>query len=501
MKVTQNLSKARSGGDRNKQNAGTTIQDKRPEAEQIRSSLEAIKNSPQVKQAKALQAMINQAPPQAPAQLAGGVVQLAILPGSTAKYTDAGHTRARTVEVENLAGHAYGPGHNSPTASVFGWTQLGNGGHILGAGANSTHYNAVRMHLWSGRAGGPGNNAKNLVPGPAHVNSKMSAGPEAYLKNMINTGNRMWMKTEVTYAQNNNNPADFLNVVPNKITMEVGKMKKGRKYAAIGDVGPFGKGLPIVTWNQDIDLPGNPLAPADKTAIRNYQSNLDKDAMLQRVQNFSLQQLTAAYNALRVSVLKIQLMKAYPGIFQNMGGEGKADYLGLIAAHKIADTLRVDHGIASHKEVVDNVYNPLIESGRLARLQVVFNAYTQAEKKSQLKYGGWGMMEPMWGFCSQLVLTDFKVFKTLPVGIQYAKFSLLTDNERRDLINQVAGANKYPFLYEWAKQRPANNTIVKCHEYIEANINQAIANGFRLYYRHRENTENSGGLRRSKRHG
>lgn len=328
------------------------IKDSRAEAKQAKMSLDIMSSSQQVKQAKALNALMNSVQSGSVSQLSQGpVAQLAILNQYTKSYQTAGLGRAKSVEVKNLAGTTYGPGYHNPTVTVYGWDQLRNEGHTLGA-PNSTHYNAVKMHLWSGRADGPGNDKKNLVPGPANVNSKMSADPEAYLKNNINQGNRMWLKTEVQYAQNTNDPTDYQNVVPNKIKMEVGKMKKGKNYAKIHHSAPFATGPATKTWTQDIWLPGDSITHTQKNSIKNFSGKNQVDNMLAYVQNFSLQQLAATYTNLRDSVHKKALMEEYPDLFEHLGPAQQANYLGLFAPGKIPDLLNNVHNMLGAKDIV-----------------------------------------------------------------------------------------------------------------------------------------------------
>ena len=105
------------------------------------------------------------------------VIQRAIKYDDPVKTLDSG--RAGRVEVENIRGKPYGESHNSPSVAPFGWPELHTAGHTLAnPNANNSHYNAVRMHLWNGRLSGPGDQTWNLAPGPAAVNSSMSAGPE-----------------------------------------------------------------------------------------------------------------------------------------------------------------------------------------------------------------------------------------------------------------------------------------------------------------------------------
>lgn len=125
--------------------------------------------------------------------------------------------RAKEVYAENLRGEPLEPAANSPSVSPFGWDELWTAGHTLGnRGGNSSHYNAVRMHLWNGRLGGPGNKTWNLAPGPAKVNSMMSAGPEMAAKLLVDAGHSVWIRTKVSYMNNSTNANDFTSVVDRK---------------------------------------------------------------------------------------------------------------------------------------------------------------------------------------------------------------------------------------------------------------------------------------------
>lgn len=258
-------------------------------------------------------------------QASEGIIQRQIF-HDPAKVED-DHGRAGLVEVENLRGEEYGPGANSPSVAPIGWNELKDAGHTLANGLpHNSHYNAVRMHLWNGRLGGPGGDVRNLAPGPAQVNSAMSAGPETGAKILVEAGKAIWLSTKVTYQTNTVNASDLTSVIPNHIHMEFGPMDSAPSGAVRG---------PGVAWDTDIDQPVGALT-GDKQ--KQYKDVVEWSALDMLLHDASKQEKAQAYG-LVPDPLKVPLILKHPKVYQGLGDPEKTAALGAMTAHQVGQLI------------------------------------------------------------------------------------------------------------------------------------------------------------------
>lgn len=215
--------------------------------------------------------------------------------------------RAGLVEVENLRGKELGKGANSPSVEPIGWNELRSAGHTLAnKQLNNSHYNAVRMHLWNGRLGGPGGDVLNLAPGPAQVNSAMSAGPETGAKNLVEAGHAIWLSTRVTYQSDTVNASDFSSVIPNHIHMEFGPM--------VSSSGGLVRGTGS-SWDTDIDQPAGALTGVKQKQYTNVTS---ETALLSLLLPASKQEKAQAYGLVQ-DHLKPALLLHHSNVYLGLG--------------------------------------------------------------------------------------------------------------------------------------------------------------------------------------
>ncbi|MCP5116851.1 MAG: hypothetical protein GY953_38995, partial [bacterium] len=276
--------------------------------------------------------------------------------------------RAGIVDVENIHGATYGQAPTSPSVdAVFGWQHLHAAGHTLG-NAHSTHYNAVRMHLWNGRLDGPGDKKWNLAPGPAAINSSMSAGPEMAAKLAVDGGGRIWLKTEVGYQNNGADANDFTNVVPSRMKMEWGYMLTAEDNIAphidlFGNSAPVKRGPAMAPdWDMAIDQPAGAMTELRKVEYRTLRDDqtADLDLMFAAVSN---QEKAQAFEVVS-PVLQKHIILNYPEVFMSMGLATRSAALTALdlpsALHLIGTVLR----ITEPHRLIAEVYHPLIENGQ-----------------------------------------------------------------------------------------------------------------------------------------
>ncbi|MFF7838259.1 DUF4157 domain-containing protein [Streptomyces ossamyceticus] len=243
---------------------------------------------------------------QARPSLQSAVVQRAwksdTMQGDDATWTDSSG-RAAGVRVENVRGTPLDKGANAPSVDPFGWQQLRNAGHTLASQSdNKTDYNAVRMHLWNGRLGGPGNTKQNLAPGPADVNGKMSKDPETKAKNLVKSGKRIWLETRLTYQNNTGNANDFTSVIPNQITMKYGEMGKAGE-----------------TWTQPIRLPDGALSSTEQAQYKSWAGT--PQDLVNDLASKSDQFRSEAFILLQDATQRLHALKAYPNIYREVGDD------------------------------------------------------------------------------------------------------------------------------------------------------------------------------------
>ena len=334
--------------------------------------------------------------------------------------------RAKEVYVENLRGVPLGAAANSPSASPFGWDKLWDKGHTLGnRGGNSSHYNAVRMHLWNGRLGGPGNETWNLAPGPAKVNSMMSAGPEMSAKLLVEAGHTVWLRTTVGYMNDSTNANDFTSVVPNRIDMEWGVKGKG----ASG------------TWGMDIDLP---VAPLSGLAAQEYQV-WDKDKgpeLVGKLSGVTDQVRAQAYDLVQHDELRLAILKAYPQIYLGMDMVGQGGVLQKMGDPMLLDFIKnVLQVVGKPDLLTEQVVLPLAVSGNPLRAQKIFNQLSWDDQRKQIIVYKWDLLQHLGEIAEAFSVSDWTIFQYNPPGNQV---HLLEAMERTDGLNGFLAARTRP---------------------------------------------------------
>lgn len=105
--------------------------------------------------------------------------------------------RGILASVQGLRGKTEKDGTNSPSVNPPGWRWLSGNGY-------SNFW--VRMHLWNGRLGGPGDQIGNLTPGPKKANSSMYYGGEKGAQEAIDKGHTLDLVATASYAGWMKNP-------------------------------------------------------------------------------------------------------------------------------------------------------------------------------------------------------------------------------------------------------------------------------------------------------
>ncbi|MFE7618157.1 DUF4157 domain-containing protein [Streptomyces sp. NPDC057496] len=286
--------------------------------------------------------------------------QGATMHGDNPQFTSDGN-RAGTVTVTGLHGTPLEDGCNQPKAAgdPVGWAALASQGLQLGgkmpAGA---HYNAVRMHLWNGRLGGPGDNRLNLAPGPAQVNSTMSTRAETPVKDLVEYGYTVDLTTQVSYQRGPGNPLDLATVVPNRIAMRW----TGRRAGQTDQKG---------SWTAQIPLPVAALTPQEQQAYQQMQDTPQQAQVL-------LADLANRTDQYRVEVLAVVglglkqlVMTAYPGLYTIQTPQDKAAFLTMLPHDKSMAFLNGVLGADAHLWL-KHCLEPLIGAGQQQAAQKVF---------------------------------------------------------------------------------------------------------------------------------
>lgn len=375
--------------------------------------------------------------------------------------------RAGVVEAEDVHGSTYGEGHNSPSdqADVFGWDQLHAAGHTLG-NQNSTHYNAVRMHLFNGRLDGPGNVDWNLAPGPAQINSSMSAGPETAAKNAVDSGKRIWSKTEVWYQNNGNNASDFTNVVPNRMKMEWGYMQTADNRIAPkisfdpNDAPHHKGGAENPAWDLAIDQPAGALSNQAKQAY----TDLDENDTVGLVNKFNVASNQEKVQAFELVKLKLQayIINNYPEVYMSMGDGMRATILTAFDLPFVANLITAVLKITEPNRLNSEVYYPLIKTNNLQRLQAIFNLYDDNAKREQLLNGKLELITALQNAADDIIMNEYKYFKYYSLQDQATRFDGATPLQRYNLMESLAiGTWRKELLSAWARSKGINGAAAK----------------------------------------
>lgn len=331
---------------------------------------------------------------QAPLSSSGLVVQRNVTSDPIAHTEKNG--RAGTVSAENIQGIPLGLTANSPSVNPHGWPELNSAGHTLSnTTGNNSHYNAVRMHLMNGRLGGPGNQTWNLAPGPATINSSMSAGPETAAKDAVTNGHSVWLQTEVSYqnvAPLNAN--DFRTVVPNQMKMEWGYMAStGRGVAR------------PPAWDVPIPQPAGTLTVTQQTQ---YQSVTTWSALNTLLANAGDQEQAQAYS-LVPSALRKDLILNYPKVYQGLADPDRTTALRTFSAAEAANFATSLFTIPG--DVVDEVLAKLY--AHTTHLQAVFQVFSSAYQSELAVAGGRELLTQLGDVGTSLAGTSWDVFTVL----------------------------------------------------------------------------------------
>ncbi len=325
--------------------------------------------------------------------------------------------RAKEVYAENLRGQSLGAAANSPSVAPFGWNELWDKGHTLGnRGGNSSHYNAVRMHLWNGRLGGPGNETWNLAPGPAKVNSMMSAGPEMSAKLLVDAGYAVWLRTKVSYMNNSTNANDFTSVVPNRIDMEWGVM---------GDTASG-------SWGMDIELPVAPLSGLAAQEYRAWDKN-DPNGLVGKLATVTDQVRAQAYDLVQHNELRLAILKAYPQIYLGMDPVSQGGVL-----QKMADPMLLDfytnvlQAAGKPDLLVERVVLPLAEAGDPLRGQKVFDTLSRDDQRKEIIAYKWDLLQHLGEIAEIFSMSDWTIFQYNPLGNQVHLLEAMEDTDQID---------------------------------------------------------------------
>ena len=382
-----------------------------------------------------------------------GVAQLYISNDPPEKPVD-GLGRATKVAVENIRGESYAEGHNSPNAkNVYGWQQLHAAGHTLGnTGDNNSHYNAVRMHLWNGRLDGPGNKEWNLAPGPAWVNSSMSAGPEMAAKLAVDAGFWIWLDTRVSYASSNNNANDFKNVIPNRMQMQWGYMEKdGEPFSGLFSFTSLDKGDAVGgTWSQDIDQPAGALSDELKDKYSNLDAD-DTDGLEDLFKSAGYQEKAQALHLVD-DALKRYILANHHQVFYVLGDDSKAtilnDLLNGDQALALCQKIMNDFGL---KGIVTLALEPLIAKNKLARVQYLFSNMPGNAQRDLLIQSKDVLANALGNIADTLFFSDYTLFRYLSVASQWDKVRRADNNTIKGLLEAIGNKSEITRLFDsWA---------------------------------------------------
>lgn len=345
--------------------------------------------------------------------------------------------RAGSVEVDNIRGKPYGPSANAPSVDdVFGWPELWAEGHTLAStNPNSSHYNAVRMHLWNGRLGGPGDQKLNLAPGPAQVNSSMSAGPETASKDAVSAGRTIWLKTEVWYLKSSGLALDFESVIPNRMKMEWGYMELG------------GRGTPQPPHWDMSSIP-QPVDAMTQIQQDEYKGLTDSDTadLDTLLSGASVQTQAQAYTLVTDALKKYMLLK-YPAVFASMAEAERTAALGALSAVEIIALAKLE-GITDTRGLYNEMLSYLL--GDQTKLVAVYDTLSGIEKTSVVRYAGWELLRALGAAAEPLAKSNWEVFKLYPDAARYD----LLDSMTKEEISTLTGASiRYELFVAWAKSR------------------------------------------------
>ena len=388
---------------------------------------------------------------------AGNVIQRVISHDPPVFTGDAG--RAGGVRVENIKGTTYPAAHNSPSVNPIGWPELKNAGHTLSnRTGNNSHYNAVRMHLWNGRLDGPGNDILNLAPGPATVNSQMSAGPEIEAKDAVDDGDSIWLETKVTYANNTVNAHVFTSVIPNHIDMKWG-------YMQIDDTSGPAKS----TWNTAIDQPAGALTALELAPFLAATTTTALDLLLVPTVSQVKAQIFAA---LPDGPMKTHMLLNYPDIYNGMPDSERETALSGLTAAQIHQFTTLTLGLTRISDFISQVLQNLYLQWPL--IEATFNQFTSADQISLAIFNDGEMLDHLGVTGTNLAKTNRRVFNALAPGGQFALLDTMSKGEITVLMNSTAEKKLFD---AWAISRRAAS-LAERKAFIQERVETRMANAY-----------------------
>ncbi|MFE1288863.1 hypothetical protein [Streptomyces sp. NPDC058751] len=390
-------------------------------------------------------------PAPVPASAQAPIVQRATETDGTMTFETPAYTtdqgRAGRVSVNNIRGTALGAAANSPTPGTkpIGWDQLYNHGHTLSnPNPNNSHYNAVKMHLMNGRLGGPGNNTNNLAPGPATVNSSMSAGPETAAKQAVNSGHWIWLETAVAYQTNTVNASDFTSVIPNIMTMSWGLMTNASPT-------DFTRGAAQPpAWSVAINQPAGALTAGQQAAYQALATTAQLDAVLRNPVNGALlvsgQELAQAY-ALVTPTLQKHMVINYHDIYLGMDETTAAATLMTLTPAEGYALARALVPTGDPSLIAELVLEPLYSAAGQATLQNIFTLFPTADQVALAVRRSGEILPYIGALGVTLAQTNRTVFNLYDDATTDTILGVLTGTQIDNLLNGSHGW--YDLISEW----------------------------------------------------
>lgn len=399
-------------------------------------------------------------------------------------------SRAGEVLAQNLAGSPLGMAANSPTAKPFGWNELWTAGHTLAnTGANNSHYNAVRMHLWNGRLGGPGDEKWNLAPGPAQVNSAMSAGPEAQSKAATAGGDFTWLRTKVTYqSPDNGNANDFTSVIPNRIEMEWGYMIDASGAIARSKTTTRGAAAAPL-WSVAIPQPIGALTATQRAVYTSWASG-NTAALGVQLDGVSDQERAQAFDLVQHDDLKWYILLRYRAVFLGMDDVHKGGILNALSDVTITQLVTGTLGMPTEGGVVEQVLLPLFAAGHAARAQALFAAQAGPSQAAMITAGGWDLLRQLGTPVIRAAAKVWSVFRLLPDSERASQLDAMTKAEIDTLIGVKSSTFIRDLLSLWCALR-GKMKVADRLAYVQKRVSKALYLRFKKSLTHQQNAEDN----------
>lgn len=342
--------------------------------------------------------------------------------------------RAGKVVAQNIKGISLGAAANSPSVEPFGWGEMWNEGHTLGnTQAHSSHYNAVRMHLMNGRLGGPGDNKLNLAPGPALINSQMSAGPETAAKMLADAGYRVWLETTVSYQSNSNNAANLTAVVPNHIEMKWGT----GTYPA----NP-------TSWSADIPLPVDPLQGAEAAKYKNWTKSAA--ALVVDLQSKTPQVRAQVFELVPTDALRLAILHAYPATYMSMTDPEKGKIVNSIPSADLPAFFAALGVNGDPDSFAREILLPLGTAGHSAKAEQLFATWGHTSQRLMLVSYKLSLLQYLGDEAKRWSIEDSTIFQYNSGKAQARLLAGLTIGEVKELLSQFPATRRVLFLDKWA---------------------------------------------------